>query len=1037
MPGIECKYGQEAPGLRKTAIIARELEKLNLDIVALQETRLPGSGSLREKEYTFFWRGLGVDESRIHGVGFAVRNRLVGSITTPVGVSERIITLRLRTGKGYTTFVCAYAPTLSGSPEAKDEFYESLNDTLRSVSKRDQLLILGDFNARVGTDHGSWPTCLGRFGTGKMNENGQRLLELCASWHLVVTNTFFRTGARLHNVSWRHPRSGEWHQLDLVLARKADLNLVKVTRSFHGADCDSDHSLVVSVVETRLRSSHLARPSPVPRINAGNSKVAELRAKFASSLDAKISEFDGGVCTPDESWGRLRQAIHESAVEAFGTNSRLKHDWMEEYSSTLRPLLEQKRTALIAHKRTPSDSTKDRLKAAKAEVQRTARKCANEYWTNLCTSIQVAADRGDTKSLFEQINKAIGPRATSSVPIKAADGSDLTDIKSQLNRWVEHYSELYGSDSPASPGLEEVLVNLPEMAELDECPTMDELRNAIAELKDGKACGEDGIPAEVLKTCTEQLLPKLYELLTLCWETGTVPHDMRNAKIVTLYKNKGDKGDCNNYRGISLLSVTGKAFARILLTRLHKLAERVLPETQCGFRAGRSTVDMVFTLRQLQEKCREQNLPLYMAFIDLTKAFDTVSRAALYKVLKSIGCPPILLNLVVSFHEDMEAKIQYDGRQSRSFHVRTGVKQGCVLAPTLFGIYFAALLRHAFEHSSNGIYVRTRTDGSLFNIQRLRSRTLVSRVLLRELLFADDAALVSHSNEGLQQMLDSLHQACRLFGLTISQKKTEIMGQGVPTAPQIMLNGQVLKTAECFTYLGSAISASLDAEISARIAKAATAFGKLTARVWQNKHLTVRTKCRVYQTCILSTMLYGCETWTTYAKQERRLNSFHQRCLRKILGISWQDRISNETVLTRSGQHSMPTILGSRRLRWLGHVDRMSDHRLPKQVLYGELEGGARKKGCPLKRFKDLCKTTLKDFGIDANTWRPLAGDRSKWRTSIHKGARERETRSVQKRARKLQTSTTTKEWPCTYCSRICKSQIGLLSHERKCQRLH
>ena len=115
---------------------------------------------------------------------------------------------------------------------------------------------------------------------------------------------------------------------------------------------------------------------------------------------------------------------------------------------------------------------------------------------------------------------------------------------------------------------------------------------------------------------------------------------MRHAKIITLYKNKCDRSDCNSYRGISLLSIIGKVFARVVLVRLQVLAECIYPETQCGFRSKRSTVDMIFSIRQLQEKCREQQMPLYIAFIHLTKAFDLVSRQGLFQLLKKIGYPP-------------------------------------------------------------------------------------------------------------------------------------------------------------------------------------------------------------------------------------------------------------------------------------------------------------------------------------------------------------------------------------------------------------
>ena len=140
-----------------------------------------------------------------------------------------------------------------------------------------------------------------------------------------------------------------------------------------------------------------------------------------------------------------------------------------------------------------------------------------------------------------------------------------------------------------------------------------------------------------------------------------MPQDMKDSNIITLYKNKGARNDCNNYRRISLLSVVGKLIARLVLARLQLLDDRIYPESQCGFRAGRSTTDMVFSIRQLQEKCREQHMPLYVAFIDLTKAFDLVSRDGLLDLLLKIGCPPKLFSVIRSFHTDTKATVQFDG----------------------------------------------------------------------------------------------------------------------------------------------------------------------------------------------------------------------------------------------------------------------------------------------------------------------------------------------------------------------------------------
>ena len=121
--------------------------------------------------------------------------------------------------------------------------------------------------------------------------------------------------------------------------------------------------------------------------------------------------------------------------------------------------------------------------------------------------------------------------------------------------------------------------------------------------------------------------------------------------------------------------------------KLWVLAERIYPKSQCGFRAKRATIDIIFSLRQLQEKCREQGKPLYVAFIDLSKAFNLVCRDGLSKILAKIGCPPTLLSIVKSFHDDMKGKVLYDGATSNPFNILSGMKQGCVLAPTLFGIF--------------------------------------------------------------------------------------------------------------------------------------------------------------------------------------------------------------------------------------------------------------------------------------------------------------------------------------------------------------
>ncbi len=249
----------------------------------------------------------------------------------------------------------------------------------------------------------------------------------------------------------------------------------------------------------------------------------------------------------------------------------------------------------------------------------------------------------------------------------------------------------------------------------------------------------------------------------------------------------------------------------------------------------------------------------------------------------------------------MQSTVCNNRVMSEPFLICSGVKHGCVLAPTLFRIFFSMLLSYAFHSNYDGVYLHTRSDGHLFNLTRLWAKTKVRAVTIREALYADDAALQIHTEPTLQRLVGRLAQACGEFGLTMSLKKTDVMSQGIDSPPSIHIGDYDLNPVSHFW--GSTISSnlSLEPEINARIAKAAGVMSKLEKRVWSNNNLTNNHKMQVYRACVLSTLLYSSEAWSTYAVQERRLNSFHLCCLWRILGICWQERIPNTEVLMWRG----------------------------------------------------------------------------------------------------------------------------------------
>ena len=352
--------------------------------------------------------------------------------------------------------------------------------------------------------------------------------------------------------------------------------------------------------------------------------------------------------------------------------------------------------------------------------------------------------------------------------------------------------------------------------------------------------------------------------------------------------------------------------------------------------------------------------------------------------------------------------------------------------------HFALPLKHGT--ATEGVYLRSRSDGRLFNLARPKAKTKVHETTIRDMLFADDAVVTSHTEKELQCLVDRFYQACKDFGLTISLKKTDVLSQDVDTPPAIYIDDYQLEVVHQFTYLGSTISdnLSLDSEISKRIGKAATTLGRLTTRVWENPKLTIPSKMAVYKACIISSLLYGSETWTTYSKQERKLNSFHMRCLRRILGIHWSDKVPNAQVLERAGLTTMFTLLRKRRLGWLGHVLRMEDGRIPKDIHYGELASSKRTVGRPQLRYKDVCKRDMKALDINTESWEDAAADRNKWRCVLRKqlksGEENIQTSANEKRAKRkacIATATPTSH-TCKKCGRDCHSRIGLISHSRR-----
>ena len=209
---------------------------------------------------------------------------------------------------------------------------------------------------------------------------------------------------------------------------------------------------------------------------------------------------------------------------------------------------------------------------------------------------------------------------------------------------------------------------------------------------------------------------------------------------------------------------------------------------------------MIFVARQLLEECREQHQDLCMAFVDLTKAFNTVNRDLLLDILHKFGCPPIFI-AIPQFYTGMCAQVVMAGSQSSSFPVEGGVKQGCVLAPIIFNLLLVAisLVSHRDLHSYDCVGIEYRLGGGLFNLRRFRTKTKTSSAVISALQCADDSTFPSLTADGLQRNLDVISETYLRAGLIINTTKTEILSASSPDAQTFSISGNQLENSENFT----------------------------------------------------------------------------------------------------------------------------------------------------------------------------------------------------------------------------------------------
>jgi len=481
---------------------------------------------------------------------------------------------------------------------------------------------------------------------------------------------------------------------------------------------------------------------------------------------------------------------------------------------------------------------------------------------------------------------------------------------------------------------------------------------------------------------------------------------------VCVYKGKGDALECGSYRGIKLLDHVMKVFERVLEERLRRKVS--IDDMQFGFRPGRGTTDAIFIIRQVQEKFLAKNKELWIAFVDLEKAFDRVPREVLWWALRRLGVEEWIVIAIKALYEDATTSVKSTQGESKEFGVKVGVHQGSVLSPLLFSIVLEAL------------------------------SMVFKEGLPWELLYADDLALLAESKEQLLEKIRRWKVGLEERGLRVNIGKTKVMKcqlrnglkddcgdypcsvcrgnvkrnsvkcvvckkwvhkrcSGVkgklkknqnfqcPVCTGRVANRTVedkvllldgagqLDCVDRFCYLGDVIGDGGGAEEATRArVKCAWSKFKELAPILTTRGASLKLKGKIYRACVQRVMVYGSETWAAKVEDVRRLVRTERAMVRWMCGVTLKDRKSSDELLVRLGVEDVVEVVRRGRLLWFGHVERKSRDDWVKMCRDLGVEG-ARRKGRGRKTWQECVNEDMKRMGLR----RCDAQDRTVWRNGV------------------------------------------------------
>lgn len=944
--------------------LIKEINKYDMQIIALQETHLPGNGIQEIDNHILFKSG---NKQRQFGTGFILNKQLKEKVLDFQQISERLCKIRIKEVNMNLSILNIHAPTEEKDDEIKDIFYEQIEKALDNIPSKDVIIIMGDANAKIGREEIYKEITGGQSKHEQTNENGLRLIELAIERNMKIISTHFHR-KDIHKGTWMIPGKNETNQIDHILIQEKHAKMITKVRTYRGADSNSDHFLVGARLKYNEKKKKKQKRNIEKKYNVQDLQREEIATKYANDIEQNFTKLEQkSAANIEEGWKQIEHLI-TGATERYISQKKPKErkKWLDEECEIE---LKQKKIARMKMVQNRNEVNIRNYNKHRKKVKQLCRKKKREFLENQIKHIEEEYQKKDIRNFYKDVKRIRTNKEEVTMYLKDKDGNLIGDEDEKLGRWKQYFEQILNDDDNMRQEHEQ-LVECQETAnnETITIPTKNEIIHIINMMKNNKSPGINGITKENIEYGGDRLKDEIYKLICQIWETEKMPDSWREAVIIPLFK-KGDRRNCENYRGIALLDVTYKILASVLKRRLEEISENILGEYQGGFRRGRGTTDQIFNLKQIMLGCYEYDIPAHILFIDFKRAYDTINRTKLINVIRKLKIPEKLVRLIKMTLQNTSNRVKCNGRTSDSFEVRQGLRQGDPLSTSLFDLALESIIR------DSGI----NRKGILFN----RSHQCLA--------YADDVVLIARSRKELEDITLKLMTAAGNMGLYINIDKTKYMEIKNKCGNRSKNNLQVqnqngtkieFKGEESFMYLGVLINNKCqeEDEINLRIAKSNNCAGGLS-RILKSKEVSRHTKIRVYKTIIRPTLTYSCETWIMTNKIKQKLETWERRILRRIFGgrqteLGWERR-SNAELYELFRDTRISNFIKMRRMQWLGHLERMVEGRDVRSLAW-KIPEGKRKRGRPRKRWRDAIEEDLAEKGIQ--NWKTKAMNRKEWK---------------------------------------------------------